>query len=559
MSDPQSPNSETRTARINPNKAKPRRRLALGDNTPARTKTTDTPTRTKPKPSAKPPATDTRYQKRQPLTKKEHAFLSDLYYKKSGYAGRDVLYNQLKTYYDKEGTPKKDRISRRRMWEFFLDRQEVNQLHRAQNKSSLLIRPISNMHKLDRVQADLIIRGGDSVRKYKGILCVIDVATRKAWTRVLTNTKSGPVAKEMDSILGQIRSEMSDADKKRKDKAGKSKTVSVLMSDNGAEFKGEFTAFLKSKNIRHVLGVANKSTSQSLIERFNRTLFMGISKEQTATGKPWHELVEAHTAHYNNKTNRNLRVKKDPKDAKSQYKIYTPNELWEETDPSVLARLHNEKLTSLSKSNKAPSVREAEIEVGTSVRLADFGKRKAALTKGFTQNWSKEIHTVYKIKRPKDPASGRPVKFFVKDSAGSIVKDNNGWPTPYTVNDLQIVRNGAEAPPEDIRPQEEDQEEPAAPATPRTPKEKAPPKPKKKHKYIGLIIRASEEEDDDTGEVTEVFKRGKKMYVKVKWTEPWKEDKNGNPVYIQNKPITEINAYVKEIEESGGALEYATE
>lgn len=464
MSDTQSPNSEARTARINPNKAKPKRRLALGGNsdkstkttdTPARTKPTDTPTRTKPKPPAKPPANDVRYQKRKPLTKDEHKFLSDLYYKKSGYAGRDVLYNQLKAYYDKEGTPKKDRISRRRMWEFFLDRQEVNQLHRAQNKSALVIRPISNVHKLDRMQADLIIRGGDSLRKYKGILCVIDVATRKVWTRLITSTSSATVAKAMDSILEQVRSEMSDEDKKRKDKAGKSKTVSVLMSDNGAEFKGEFSAYLKSKNIRQVMGVANKSTSQSLIERFNRTLFMGISKEQTATGKPWYELVEAHTAHYNNKTNRNLRVKKDPEDAKSQYKIYTPNELWEEKDPSILARLHNAKITSLSKSNKAPSVREKEIEVGTDVRLADFGKRKAALAKGFTQNWSKEIHTVYKIKRPKDPASGRPVKFFVKDSEDSIVKDNNGWPTPYTINDLQIVRNGAEPPPDDVRPSKE--------------------------------------------------------------------------------------------------------
>ena len=406
-------------------------------------------------PSDPEPTTDKRYEKRQPLSKKEHAFLSDKYYN-NGYAGRDVLYNQLRAYYDKEGTPKKDRISRRRMWEFFLDRQEVNQLHRAQNKSSLSIRPISNVHKLDRMQADLIIRGGDSLRKYKGILCVIDVATRKAWTRVITSTKSASVAKAMDSILEQVRSEMSDADKKRKDKAKKSKTVSVLMSDNGAEFKGEFSAYLKSKNIRQVMGVANKSTSQSLIERFNRTLFMGIAKEQTATGKPWYELVEAHTAHYNNKTNRNLRVKRDPDDAKSQYKIYTPNELWEETDPSILARLHNAKITALSKSNKAPSVREAEIEVGTSVRLADFGKRKAALAKGFTQNWSKQIYTVYKAKRPKDRASGRPVKFFVKDSDGSIVKDNNGWPTPHTVNDLQIVRNGAEAPPDDVRPSKED-------------------------------------------------------------------------------------------------------
>ena len=69
----------------------------------------------KPKPSPEPTKVDKRYQKRQPLTTKEHDFLQDFYYKKSGYAGRDVLYKQLQAEYDKNDTPKKERISRRRM------------------------------------------------------------------------------------------------------------------------------------------------------------------------------------------------------------------------------------------------------------------------------------------------------------------------------------------------------------------------------------------------------------------------------------------------------------
>ena len=132
----------------------------------------------KPKPPPEPTKVDKRYQKRQPLTTKEHDFLKDFYYKKSGYSGRDVLYQQLQKHYDASDTPKKERISRRRMWEFFLQRQDVNQLHRQARLSSLTIKPINAANKLDRAQFDLIIKGGDSVRTYKGIAVLIDVATR---------------------------------------------------------------------------------------------------------------------------------------------------------------------------------------------------------------------------------------------------------------------------------------------------------------------------------------------------------------------------------------------
>ncbi len=54
--------------------------------------------------------------KRQPLDTKQAAFLKDYYYNKSGYTGRDVLYKQLQVYYEKNDTPKGERISRRRMW-----------------------------------------------------------------------------------------------------------------------------------------------------------------------------------------------------------------------------------------------------------------------------------------------------------------------------------------------------------------------------------------------------------------------------------------------------------
>ena len=81
------------------------------------------------------------------------------YYNKPGFTGRDVLYKQLQVYYEKNDTPKEERISRRRMWNW-LKKQSTNQLHRALPATSETIKPINPMYNLDRfIMVDLIIRG----------------------------------------------------------------------------------------------------------------------------------------------------------------------------------------------------------------------------------------------------------------------------------------------------------------------------------------------------------------------------------------------------------------
>ena len=100
-----------------------------------------------------------RYVKRKPLTKVEQDFLKDFYYKREegAYAGRDALYNAMKAHYAKQKTPKGQQISRRRMWEFFLSKQMVNQIHRQAPKKSEAIKPINSKYKLDKGMCDLIL------------------------------------------------------------------------------------------------------------------------------------------------------------------------------------------------------------------------------------------------------------------------------------------------------------------------------------------------------------------------------------------------------------------
>jgi transposase InsO family protein len=335
---------------------------------------------------------------RKELTPKEVELLEDLYYRKGGYRGRDQLFDLLQRKYEVDKTPKKQRISRRRMYNFFLARTETQQLHRQAPKKSLTIKSIISLNRYDKVMADLIIRGGDSARKYKGVLCVIDVATRKAYTRVITSTTSKYISGQFQDIIKESLDELNDRDKKKRN----GKAWIQVATDNGAEFLGEFPAMLKRIGAKHIRGVANRSTSQSMIERFNRSLQSSMEKERTSTGARWYDLVAKHTAFYNDKPNRKLKLPekhKVNKNKDSRFKTYTPNELWE-TDRETLTALFEKQQAEMGKSGKRYD-RELLVKVGQKVRLVLEDQRKGALAKGFTQNYSKSIYTVSKVKRPK--------------------------------------------------------------------------------------------------------------------------------------------------------------
>ena len=77
---------------------------------------------------------------------------------------------------------------------------------------------------------------------------------------------------------------------------------------------------LKSRNIKQVVGVANRSSSQSIVEKFNGSLQASMGKETSATGADWHTLVEKHTRIYNNKTHRLTRLKETEEEMKERIK-----------------------------------------------------------------------------------------------------------------------------------------------------------------------------------------------------------------------------------------------
>lgn len=378
------------------------------------------------------------YARRKELTPAQHEFVKKFYYKKSGYAGRDKLYAMLVAEYERQNVPQADRISRRQLYHFFLARQKVAQLHKPAPASDVTIFPITTPHRYHTAQADLIIRTQDTTARWRAILVVVDVATRKLYTEALRNTEASTAAEAMKKIMTRARRDMSPQE--RESRPGGWKRIHT---DNGGEFKDAFRELLRDRGVTQKFGAPNRPAGQGLVERVNRSLQISMQKQITATGTTWWNAMKTQTKLYNTKPHRKLRTQ----DADGKYTYYSPNDLLT-ASAEVLKELHENKMKELHQSRKIP--RQDLVKVGSTVRVLNKEKQKAAIKKGFRQSWSEKLYTVYKIK-----AGGPVLRYYVheKGKPDKKPKKTDGEVIPYTIKDLQLIDKVEEPP-------EEEQDEP---------------------------------------------------------------------------------------------------
>lgn len=175
-----------------------------------------------------------------------------------------------------------------------LGKVEDRQINREVPKKTV-VRPIVSRTPMAHLQADLVeMKTAPGGAKF--LLTTIDTHSRYAFARKLT-TKSGPaVAKQMGSILDEVK------------RLGF--TPKVVQSDNGSEFiAGEFQAMLKERGIRHVRSLSYTPQSQGMIERWHGTLKRTIANR----GEPWWLVLDEVIAGYN--TTRHSSIKKTPTEA----------------------------------------------------------------------------------------------------------------------------------------------------------------------------------------------------------------------------------------------------
>ena len=320
------------------------------------------------------------------ISKKHAKLLQQIYYNEAMYLGRDRLFHYVQEQYPY------DHPTRQQVMQW-LKEQKVHQIHtrpvpRLPTKSVVVSKP-KRYYQID-LTGPLPRDSG-----YNYIFGLIDVATKELFTSPLKNKTAHETSEALEKII---------EDNNLK--------ISVIQSDNGSEFSGEFSAFAKGKRIKQIFSQASSPWTNGNIERSWGTLKQMLYRYQTATGtKAWVKILPTLTDNYNRTIHRSIG-----------------------TTPEDAAELPRAELKRRLQINSVKIVEPRQVfQVGDKVRLRIRENSKLEKAKQYFTN------RIYKI--------------------NGIIKGNKSKLTEYTVEHVRgtfnatdlLLANVAQLPPKTVK------------------------------------------------------------------------------------------------------------
>ena len=235
----------------------------------------------------------------------EEIIKSYFYDVNTGYVSANKLYQKMRD--------DKYNVTRKQIKKFY-DNQEVNQTTKTHPiKSDRVFSSITASKYGSNYQIDIIVYDRFEFHKYKYILCCVDLYSRYASCRAMTNKRNDTILEEIKSIF---------------DEMGKPE---VINSDN--EFnKAVFNTYFNNNNIRCYFSQTGEINKNAIVERFNRTLTQLINKWRLSTGRyDWYKVLGDLVKNYNNTYHRTIKAKpinvKNGKDTNHQNIIVVTHDL----------------------------------------------------------------------------------------------------------------------------------------------------------------------------------------------------------------------------------------
>jgi hypothetical protein len=284
--------------------------------------------------------------------------LTKIYYSPDeGFISSDKLYRKAKTNYPN--------ITRKNVDEF-LKKQYTAQVNRQQKRPKQFNSIISPAPR-NNYQIDIMIYDRYEFHGYKYILCVIDVYSRYAEARAMTNRNNTTIMHNLKDIFSSM---------------GVPKNINC---DNEFDTK-EFEKYIKEKNITVYFSDPDEVNKNAIVERFNRTLASLLQKWRTATGKyDWYKVLPKFINNYNNSYHRTI--------------------------DGIPADIFN--LKDVNKQHLV--ILEPSFNIGDQVRIK---RKKKIFDKGDLLTYSEQVYTIIaKVKnryRLKDNSDGRQLVLLYK-------------------------------------------------------------------------------------------------------------------------------------------------
>ena len=302
--------------------------------------------------------------------------------------GRDKIYKYLQEHNPEAG------ITRRQVMSW-LKENELAQLTRSPKPKREIISSVPTK-PLSKLQIDLIDMSKEADKGYTFILSAIDTFSKYVWIRPLkTKTNS--------NVLTAIRSVVKDASKYG--------SIRAIQTDNGSEFKGTVSSWLKSNGIKHIFtSVEASSYANGTIERMNRTIRNVILKVRLRNKDVVNWLDNLYHVEYAINNTISTATGMTPIKAIQG----------DDTD-TVKDRLNKTRLRNSNFDDKPV------LKIGDKVRVVEYLDKNAK--RSSTIRYSTEVYKIEKVFKPSKD-SGRPHQYTLDKLQGK-----------YTINQLQYITN----------------------------------------------------------------------------------------------------------------------
>jgi hypothetical protein len=248
------------------------------------------------------------------------------------------------------------------------------------------------LNRVGCLQADLM-----DVSKYAGqnrgvkfLLNVIDVNSRRAWSRAIKSKKPASLLPHVKEILTEIQSHVPEFEL-------------TFTSDDGTEFKGAVRTYLKQQGVTQYQ--SDHKTNTAVVERFQRTLWNMFRKYSETRGKyNFVSVLPAMMENYNDSYHRGI--------------LMTPQQAYEARG---VVDNRERKVVSLV--------------VGTRVRVLQ--KQETFAKKSFTAKYSRKVH--YVVGRKKN-------RYQVSQSKGGAPLART-----YLARELMVVSESSQSQPNRVQ------------------------------------------------------------------------------------------------------------
>ncbi|XP_035220248.1 uncharacterized protein LOC118193298 [Stegodyphus dumicola] len=208
---------------------------------------------------------------------------------------------------------------------------------------------------------------------YKYLLTCIDILSKYAWAIPLKDKTSVSIQSAFEKIFSE-------------------RTPESLQTDAGKEFTNKHVQnFLKKRNVHFF--TTHNATKASVVERFNRTLKTKMWKYFTEMNtRRYIDVIDKLISSYNHTWHRSIKTEPVSVTLQNQERIWKT-------------------LYGQQPSTKPCFFRFKDWRYGT-----HQPRKKWLFEKGYEQNWTREIFTIYKIIRR------IPVVYKLKDLAGEVIQ-----------------------------------------------------------------------------------------------------------------------------------------